>query len=74
MGRHQRKALVVLSDGGDTSSRLNLDQVLDLIRKSNATIHTMDPRIPRADAFAVSDAKFTAVGLRQVAEGHFAAV
>jgi Ca-activated chloride channel homolog len=41
MGRHQRKALVILSDGGDTSSRLNLDGTLDLIRKSNATIHTI---------------------------------
>jgi len=28
----------------------------------NAKIYTMDPRLPRADAFAVSDGKFTAVG------------
>src|SRR5687768_6205120 len=28
----------------------------------NAKLYTMDPRLPRADAFAVSDGKFTAVG------------
>src|SRR5687767_11279373 len=28
----------------------------------NAKIYTMDPRLPRAEAFAVSDGKFIAVG------------
>src|SRR5688500_14568915 len=28
----------------------------------NAKIYTMDPRLPRADAFAVSDGKFAAIG------------
>ena len=28
----------------------------------NAKIYTMDPRLPRAEAFAVSDGKFAAVG------------
>ena len=29
---------------------------------TNAKIYTMDPRLPRADALAVSDGKFTAIG------------
>jgi Ca-activated chloride channel family protein len=40
-GRLQRKALVVLSDGGDTASRLDFDGTIDLIRKSTATVYAI---------------------------------
>src|SRR6185295_16869367 len=36
-----RKALVVLSDGGDNASRQSLDEVLLHARQSNATIYTI---------------------------------
>ncbi|HXD18392.1 MAG TPA: VWA domain-containing protein [Vicinamibacterales bacterium] len=36
-----RKALVVLSDGGDNASRRSLDEVLRYARQSNATIYTI---------------------------------
>ncbi len=38
-GNHDRKALVVLSDGGDNASRLDLDDLLGLVRQSTATIY-----------------------------------
>jgi len=41
MGTRERKALVVLSDGGDNSSRRSLDDVLDMARRSSATIYTI---------------------------------
>ena len=40
-GTHDRKALVVLSDGGDNASRRRLDDVLELARRSSATIYTI---------------------------------
>jgi VWFA-related protein len=40
-GTRQRKALVVLSDGGDTASRLHLDGAIELIRSSTATVYTI---------------------------------
>jgi VWFA-related protein len=40
-GTRDRKALVVLSDGGDNASRRSLDDVLLNARQSNATIYTI---------------------------------
>jgi Ca-activated chloride channel family protein len=40
-GTRDRKALVVLSDGGDNASRTSLDDVLLNARRSNATIYTI---------------------------------
>jgi VWFA-related protein len=42
MGTHQRKALVVLSDGGDNASGATESSVLALAGQSNATIYTID--------------------------------
>jgi VWFA-related protein len=40
-GTHQRKALVVLSDGGDNASGASENDVLKLAAESNATIYTI---------------------------------
>jgi Ca-activated chloride channel family protein len=40
-GKHSRKALVILSDGGDNASRHDLNAVLRLARQSNATIYAI---------------------------------
>jgi VWFA-related protein len=40
-GTRDRKALVVLSDGGDNASRRSLDDVLQLAHRSSATIFTI---------------------------------
>jgi Ca-activated chloride channel family protein len=40
-GTRPRKALIVISDGGDNASRTSLDAVLARARKSNATIYTI---------------------------------
>jgi VWFA-related protein len=40
-GKRDRKALVVLSDGGDNASRSRLDEVLQIARRSSATIYTI---------------------------------
>jgi VWFA-related protein len=40
-GTRERKALVVLSDGGDNASSRTLDAVLQLARRSSATIYTI---------------------------------
>ena len=40
-GAHDRKALVVFSDGGDNSSRSTFDQTLDLVQHSDATVYTI---------------------------------
>jgi Ca-activated chloride channel homolog len=40
-GTRDRKALVVLSDGGDNSSRNRLDDVLEVAKRSSATIYTI---------------------------------
>jgi Ca-activated chloride channel family protein len=41
-GTHQRKALVVISDGGDNASGETESGVLKLAEQSNATIYTID--------------------------------
>lgn len=40
-GTRDRKALVVLSDGGDNASRRRRDDVLEMARRSSATIYTI---------------------------------
>jgi len=40
-GTRDRKALVVLSDGGDNASRNRLDDVLRIAQRSSATIYTI---------------------------------
>jgi VWFA-related protein len=40
-GTRDRKALVVLSDGGDNASHHQLDDVLQIAKRSNATIYTI---------------------------------
>lgn len=41
MGTRGRKALVVLSDGGDNASHYSLDDALQFARRSSATIYTI---------------------------------
>jgi len=51
-GSRSRKVLIVMSDGGDNTSRATLDQVLDRARRSDATIYTIglfDPDDPDAN-------------------------
>ena len=40
-GTRDRKALVVLSDGGDNASRRRLDEVLEIAQRSSATIYAV---------------------------------
>jgi Ca-activated chloride channel family protein len=40
-GHHQRRVLVVLSDGGDNASASTRDEALDRVRTSNAVIYTV---------------------------------
>ena len=40
-GARQRKALVVLSDGGDNASHINLDEALKMAEQSSATIYSI---------------------------------
>ena len=40
-GRHQRKALVVLSDGGDNASTLRLSAALEEIQQTSAMVYTV---------------------------------
>jgi Ca-activated chloride channel homolog len=40
-GTRDRKALVLLSDGGDNASHRNLDDVLQIAQRSSATIYTI---------------------------------
>jgi Ca-activated chloride channel family protein len=40
-GTRDRKVLVVLSDGGDNASRRRLDEVLEIAKRSSATIYTI---------------------------------
>ncbi|HLH29853.1 MAG TPA: VWA domain-containing protein [Terriglobia bacterium] len=41
-GTHQRKALVVLSDGGDNASGASASDVVSLAKESNASIYTIE--------------------------------
>ena len=40
-GARQRKALIVVSDGGDNASRATLDQIVDAVEASRTVIHTI---------------------------------
>ena len=40
-GRHERRALIVLSDGGDNASRATFDQVLEKVQASNVLIYSI---------------------------------
>ena len=40
-GRWDKKALIVVSDGGDNASRRNLAQVLSVVNQSNGLVYTM---------------------------------
>jgi VWFA-related protein len=40
-GTRDRKVLIVLSDGGDNASRRRLDDVLEMAKRSSATIYTI---------------------------------
>jgi Ca-activated chloride channel family protein len=40
-GSYQKKALIVLSDGGDNASQARLDDVLKLAQQSSATLYTI---------------------------------
>jgi Ca-activated chloride channel family protein len=54
-GELTRQAIVVLSDGEDTSSLVSDDQVVELARKSNVTVFTISLKQPRT-ALVDSDA------------------
>lgn len=52
LGRHERKVLVVVSDGGDNASETTFDQILRQVRASNVVIHAVslvDPGEPDAN-------------------------
>jgi Ca-activated chloride channel homolog len=40
-GGHERRALIVLSDGGDNASRLSFNEVLQQVQSSNVVIYTV---------------------------------
>jgi Ca-activated chloride channel homolog len=40
-GRHEKKALLIVSDGGDNASQYRFNQVLDMARRSKATLYTV---------------------------------
>jgi Ca-activated chloride channel family protein len=52
LGRRDKKALILISDGGDNASEHNRRQVFDLVERSIATIYTIglfDPDDPDRD-------------------------
>ena len=52
LGKRDKKALVVISDGGDNASRHTRRQMLDMVERSAATIYTIgvyDPEDPDRD-------------------------
>jgi Ca-activated chloride channel homolog len=40
-GAHERRVLIVLSDGGDNASRMSFDEVLEKVHASNVVIYTI---------------------------------
>ena len=40
-GHHEKKALLIVSDGGDNASQYRFNQVLDMAQKSKATLYTI---------------------------------
>jgi Ca-activated chloride channel family protein len=45
-GPHQRQALVVLSDGGDTASEITLESLMEKLRRSNAIVYAVGLSTP----------------------------
>ena len=41
VGRHSKKALLVISDGNDTNSRLSIDELRSLIRESEVLVYAL---------------------------------
>jgi Ca-activated chloride channel family protein len=41
LGRLERKALIVISDGGDNASRHGRQEMLDMVQESAATVYTI---------------------------------
>jgi VWFA-related protein len=51
-GQHERKVLVVVSDGGDNASETTFDRILTQVRASNVVVHAVglvDPAEPDAN-------------------------
>ena len=51
-GQHERKVLVVVSDGGDNASETTFDRILTQVRASNVVVHSVglvDPAEPDAN-------------------------
>jgi Ca-activated chloride channel homolog len=61
----RRRALVILTDGEDTSSLIGFDEVLDLARRSDAAIYTIGLRSDPLAARRLTEADFV---LRRFAE------
>jgi Ca-activated chloride channel family protein len=63
----RRQAIVVLSDGDDTSSLMPYEEVLDLAKRSETAIYTIGLRPPQADGGRIGfkEAEFV---LRQLAQ------
>ncbi len=61
----RRQAIVVLSDGEDTSSLLPFEEVLDLAKRSETAIYTIGLRDEAADGKGFREAEFV---LRQLAQ------
>ena len=40
-GKHEKKALLIVSDGGDNASQYKFNQVLEMAQKSKATLYTI---------------------------------
>jgi Ca-activated chloride channel homolog len=49
LGDNRKRAIVVLSDGEDTSSLISDDQVVELVRKSGVTVYAISLRPKRVD-------------------------
>ena len=41
VGRHSKKALLVISDGNDTNSRISVDELRSLIRESEVLVYAL---------------------------------
>src|SRR5215469_4375064 len=65
MSKHSRRGFLTVTGGGllgaSCWTRAWAAETPDLI-VTNATVHTIDAALPRAEAFAVRDGKFVAVG------------
>jgi Ca-activated chloride channel homolog len=58
MGTHQRKALVLFSDGGDNASGQNESSVFAMAKVSNATIYTIAVNDPEPYGVSVYGCEF----------------